>query len=154
MRPFIFLMHKSLLYSQKSFTCVAVSDDNKTVFAGSKDGSILRWELDTRIKRILKPAWNYTSYSSSQFDNEILSIAVSVEGKFVAASGRDKIVRIFDGNDSEIFQFKGHKDAVTCLSFHNNSSSLFSGSLDRSIKHWDVSQMGYVETLFGHQVKL
>ena len=47
---------------------------------------------------------------------------------------------------------QGHRDAVTCLSFRRDSYSLFSGSLDRCLKHWDLNEMGYLETMFGHQV--
>ncbi len=40
---------------------------------------------------------------------------------------------------------------MSCLKFRRDSYDLYSGSLDRCIKHWDIAQMGYVETLFGHQ---
>ncbi len=40
---------------------------------------------------------------------------------------------------------------MSSLSFRRDSYDLYSGSLDRCIKHWNIAQMGYVETLFGHQ---
>ncbi len=40
---------------------------------------------------------------------------------------------------------------MSCLIFRRDSYDLYSGSLDRCIKHWNIAQMGYVETLFGHQ---
>jgi len=62
-------------------------------------------------------------------------------------------VRIFDLRlaEAEIKAFQGHRDAITSLSFRRDSYSLFSGSLDRCLKHWDLNEMGYLETLFGHQ---
>lgn len=40
---------------------------------------------------------------------------------------------------------------VKGVAFRKGSHQLFSSSLDRTIKVWDVSQLAYVETLFGHQ---
>lgn len=63
------------------------------------------------------------------------------------------MLRIYDARQSqaEIKCFSGHRDAITSLAFRKDSKSLFSGSLDRCIKHWDLNEMGYLETLFGHQ---
>lgn len=47
--------------------------------------------------------------------------------------------------------FPGHKGPVSCLTFRQGSSELFSGSFDRSIKIWNVEDRAYVNTLFGHQ---
>jgi len=38
--------------------------------------------------------------------------------------------------------------------FRQASHQLFSCSFDRSVKVWDVDQLVYVETLFGHQDKI
>lgn len=40
---------------------------------------------------------------------------------------------------------------LQCLAFRKSSQQLFSGSYDRTVKLFDLSVMGYVETLFGHQ---
>jgi len=37
------------------------------------------------------------------------------------------------------------------LVFRRNSHQLFSSSQDRSVKIWNIDEMAYVETLFGHQ---
>ena len=47
--------------------------------------------------------------------------------------------------------FPGHKGPVSCLTFRQGSSELFSGSFDRSIKIWNVEDRAYMSTLFGHQ---
>lgn len=84
--------------------------------------------------------------------NEILSTAISSDGKYCAAGGRDKMIHIFDlRSNTEVKVFDGHRDTVTSLCFRNDSYSLFSGSSDRCVKHWDLNEMGYLETLFGHQ---
>ena len=62
-------------------------------------------------------------------------------------------IRVFDARtaNAEVKVLTGHRGAVTSLSFRRESYSLFSGSLDRCVKHWDLSEMGYLETMFGHQ---
>jgi ribosomal RNA-processing protein 9 len=93
------------------------------------------------------------SKSSHSNQNEILASAISSDGKYCAVGGRDKTIKIFDlASNVEIKSFVGHRDAITSLCFKHNSHSLFSSSLDRCIKHWDLKEMGYLETLFGHQV--
>ena len=64
------------------------------------------------------------------------------------------MIRIFDGRAgyAQVQELKGHRDAVTSLCFRMDSYTLFSGSLDRCLKHWDLNEMAYIETMFGHQV--
>jgi WD40 repeat protein len=61
------------------------------------------------------------------------------------------MVRVWDTRTSKLIEsFSGHRDLVSCLCFRVNSHMLFSGSFDRSIKHWNLDEMGYIETLYGH----
>jgi ribosomal RNA-processing protein 9 len=48
----------------------------------------------------------------------------------------------------------GHKDGVTGLTICNESNQLFSCSKDKSIKVWNLVDMCYIETLFGHQTEV
>jgi ribosomal RNA-processing protein 9 len=41
--------------------------------------------------------------------------------------------------------------AVQSLAFRKGTQQLYSGSFDRTLRLHDLSVMGYVETLFGHQ---
>ncbi len=50
--------------------------------------------------------------------------------------------------------FKGHRDTVSALAFRRGSHQLFSGSHDRTIKVWNLDEMCYIETLFGHQSEI
>lgn len=79
------------------------------------------------------PKWRRSSHGDTQsHSGEVLSVAVSSDGKYVASGGRDKLIHIFDSRtNEEIKSFSGHRDDVTCLSFQRDSMSLFSGSLDR-----------------------
>lgn len=46
--------------------------------------------------------------------------------------------------------FVGHRAAITSLAFRCNTRQLFSGSHDRTVKVWNMDEMCYIETLYGH----
>lgn len=90
----------------------------------------------------------------------ILTVAVSPSGKYIATGGDDKKLIIWNAETlAPMKTFTQHRDAVSGLSFTRHISTqssgeqLFSGSFDRTIKTWSLSAGGhaYVETLFGHQ---
>ena len=128
------------------------------VVSGSKDNSVLLWDVETGNRTVLRKPWsrNKNKPEIQACDGLILAVAISSDGRFVASGGKDKIIRIYDvrQNNTEIKTFEGHRDTVTSLSFRKDSYSLYSGSLDRTLKHWELGEMAYVETLFGHQVCL
>lgn len=137
-----------------SVTCVALTSDDATAYSGSKDNALIQWDIETGNKHILKPYWSRKSHGTKQAsDGEILAVAVSTDGKYVASGGRDNAIRIYDSRQkyAEVKVLQGHRDAVSCLSFRRNTNSLFSGSFDRCLKHWDLTDMAYIETMFGHQ---
>ncbi|KAJ5281595.1 hypothetical protein N7478_006967 [Penicillium angulare] len=91
---------------------------------------------------------------------QILSVAVSPSGKFLATGGADNKLIIWNADTLTPAQtFPQHRDSVSSLAFARHISAmssgeqLFSGSHDRTIKTWSISSAGhaYVETLFGHQ---
>jgi ribosomal RNA-processing protein 9 len=53
-----------------------------------------------------------------------------------------------------IKKFTHHRDTITALRFQRGTHNLFSASDDRSIKHYNVQDLTYIETLFGHQDKI
>ncbi|KAJ0395973.1 hypothetical protein P43SY_008989 [Pythium insidiosum] len=135
-------------------TSVCLSDDGKTAFSASKDGAILRWDLATQQKTRLELPKDDVSTAKTDHERCVLALALSSDGKFLASGGRDKLLRVWDAAAAAprlLETFQGHRDAVSALSFRQRSHMLFSGSLDRCIKHWNLTEMGYVETLFGHQ---
>ncbi|KAL4978027.1 WD40-repeat-containing domain protein [Aspergillus desertorum] len=158
------------------------------VYTVSKDRTLIKWELATpgtagaattngaegTSKRPPKPQRKkprqvrFTrglqkigeSADEQGHTKNILSVAVSPSGKFVATGGEDNKLIIWDAATLTPLQtFSQHRDSVSGLAFARHISAmssgeqLFSGSFDRTIKTWSVSTAGhaYVETLFGHQ---
>lgn len=84
--------------------------------------------------------------------DEILCVAVSPDGKYVATGGADRRLVVYDAETlTPIRFFNHHRDAVTGLAFRRGTNQLYSCSKDRTVKVWSLDEMAYVETLFGHQ---
>lgn len=139
-------------------TCVALQSDGKTAISGSKDHSVLLWDIENEKRSFtLCPHWKQRTDGESVIERtkgEVLSVACSDDGKYAAVGRRDSTVSIFDiraGKNNLVKTFTGHKGAVTCLAFRTQSLQLFSGSDDRCIRHYNLNEMMYLETLYGHQ---
>jgi ribosomal RNA-processing protein 9 len=157
-------------FKGKPVTCMIMSSDAKSVYCGSKCGSVVQWSLATGQKvvehervdgetavrqgggKVYERHGNETHVSIQGHTAEVLALAISSDGKFLASAGRDRRIIIWDAVANVLLkQFTGHRDAVASLAFRRRTHQLFSGSLDRTIKVWNLDQMAYVETLYGHQ---
>lgn len=140
-------------------TCIALSADDTTVYSGSKDNSVVRWDVETGKRVVMLPYWRKLPGGKvpkvKAHKNEVLSLAASSDGRYLVSGGRDRLIKVWDcRTDTVVETFKGHQDSVSSLAFRSSSLDLFSGSHDRCVKHWDLNEMGYVETMFGHQSEI
>ncbi|KAH8731487.1 small nucleolar ribonucleoprotein-like protein complex subunit [Phaeosphaeriaceae sp. PMI808] len=83
---------------------------------------------------------------------EILSIAISDSGKYLATGDRHARLIIWDADTlTPRHLFTRHRDAITSLSFRRGTEQLFSGGADRAVIVWSAPESAYIETLVGHQ---
>ncbi|KAF1953996.1 WD40 repeat-like protein [Byssothecium circinans] len=83
---------------------------------------------------------------------EIISIAVSDSGRFLATGDKHARLIIWDAATLTPRKlFTRHRDAVTSLSFRRGTEQLFSGGADRAVLVWSAAESAYVETLHGHE---
>jgi len=141
-------------------TCVSLQFDGSRAVSGSKDHSVLIWDIqEQRRATTLCPSWKKESAeekeATSRTLGEVLSVACSDDGRYAAVGRRDSTVCIYDIRSNSrtnlVKTFSGHKGPITSLCFRTQSLQLFSGSEDRCIRHYNLNEMMYLETLYGHQ---
>jgi ribosomal RNA-processing protein 9 len=142
------------------------SNSQQQAFSGAKDASVLSWDVETGQKTIIskgargkKGVKGHTDQvrqclaTSTPPPAQVLGVAANE--RYVVSGGKDKRICVWDprsGSIAHVFENRNcHRAGVSCLAFRQDSQTLFSGSLDRTVKIWNLDNMAYVETLFGHQ---
>ncbi|KAG6817022.1 hypothetical protein H0H87_000644 [Tephrocybe sp. NHM501043] len=154
-----------------SVTSAVAAESGKHLYTSGKEGSIIQWDLATG-KRLLtfhkiRPPNSQTKgkgkgkapidLNLKGHTDEVLALALSDDGRYLASAGRDRKLVVWDVEKGEWVKAfggnLGHKDIISALSFRKGTQQLYTGSFDRTLKIYDLSPtvMGYVETLFGHQ---
>jgi len=98
--------------------------------------------------------WNVASgerlYTMSEATDGINAIALSPDGKRVAAAGLDKSIRIWSLGEKEATLQRtliAHEDAILKLAWSPDGNLLASASADRTIKLFRASDLTEVRTL-------
>ncbi|KAH6896241.1 WD40-repeat-containing domain protein [Coprinopsis sp. MPI-PUGE-AT-0042] len=101
-----------------------------------------------------------SSNANSQ-DAGVTSVGISPDARFVAAGSLDHAVRVWEVKSTAIpgtnppkflrtgtlvERLRGHGDSVYSVAFTPDGRGLVSGSLDRTIRYWDLSHLGIVGT--------
>ncbi|NWU98924.1 U3IP2 protein, partial [Upupa epops] len=138
---------------QLPITCLVISPDDKFIFSASKDGSLIKWDVETGKRLCTVPGGKKgTEERHMGHASHVLCMAISSDGKYLATGDRNKLIMIWDAvTCKRLHIFTGHHDAVSGLSFQKGTHQLYSASHDRCVKVWNVAENAYVETLFGHQ---
>ena len=73
-------------------------------------------------------------------DAGVTSVAISPDGRWVAAGSLDTVVWIWEVATGKLVErLRGHRDSVYSVAFTPDGRGLVSGSLDKTLKYWDVS---------------
>jgi WD40 repeat protein len=96
-------------------------------------GVILLWDLSDENDS------STLLFQSQESGSEIMSIAYSPDGQYLAAGGTDLKVQLWNvANRSLQRVFKGHKDCIRSVCFSPNGKILASASDDWCVRLWDV----------------
>ncbi|XP_020575119.1 U3 snoRNP-associated protein-like YAOH [Phalaenopsis equestris] len=152
---------KVLVKHRLSVTAVGLAEDDIRGFSASKDGTILHWDVESgKHEKYLWPNEDVLishharapQKPTSKRSKNVLTLAVSSDGRYLASGGLDRDIHLWDTRTREHIQaFHGHRGPVSCLTFRLGTPQLFSGSFDRTIKLWNVEDRTHMDNLFGHQ---
>lgn len=119
-------------------SALAFSPDKKFLASGSYNGEIKLWNLATA-------KLEYDISLSQPYD--INSFAFSHDGKTLAIASANKDIDLWDLEASRMrAPLIGHTDSVTQVVFHPVTDYLFSSSLDKTIRSWEL-QTNETDTL-------
>ena len=114
--------HADIVYA------VRFTTDGKNVVSGGNDHQIRVWNPDEDAKQV---------QVVGGFGGAIFRLAYAPDGKTLAATGDDKVVRVFE--DLKIkHNLAGHADWVYSLAFTPDGKTLASGGWDGEVRLWTL----------------
>jgi hypothetical protein len=117
------------------------------------DGPPSKMEGEVKIYNGVDPKAGVLVRELLQTDDEVLCLALSPDGKKLAAGGCDRVVRVWDvADDFKLDQaIENHADWVFGVVFSPDSKHLLTGSRDKTAKVWDLAAKESVLTFPDHQ---
>jgi WD40 repeat protein/serine/threonine protein kinase len=112
---------------------VAFSPDGRRLVTGGEGNTVKIWDVQT--SRELETLRGHTG--------DVCAVAFSPDpaGRWVASAGEDSTVKVWDSHTGTLVRsFRGHIGLVSSLAFIDGTR-LVSGSRDRTVKVWDVTQL-------------
>jgi WD40 repeat protein len=121
---------------------VRLDGNASTVFSGSSDQSILRWQVDNHLFRRLAHRLKYEEPIASSLGRAVRVIRLKpADNNIVAAGLENGTIQLWDvlGNQPEQTLFSDN-DRVFDLTFSPDSRYLFSGHGSGQVRQWDLAQ--------------
>jgi guanine nucleotide-binding protein subunit beta-2-like 1 protein len=132
-----------------SLVCGENSDGSQLLLSGSRDKSIIQWELNFEGKIVTyedangdkkeKTLVGKPLHSFHVHNHFVSSLALNSDCTKLISGSWDKTIRLWDiatcKSDSI---FKGHTKDVLSVGFSHDERLIFSGGMDNSLKYWNT----------------
>ncbi|KAG8832150.1 general transcription repressor [Serendipita sp. 399] len=127
------------------------SSSGHLIVSGSGDRTARIWDMETGKSRVLSINEGNSNANdgsgdttmnegSATTDAGVTSVAISPDGRLVAAGSLDTVVRLWDVQTGTLLEkLKGHRDSVYSVAFTPDGRGLVSGSLDKTLKYWELN---------------
>jgi dynein assembly factor with WDR repeat domains 1 len=84
-------------------------------------------------------------------DLEIVSMAISKDGRLAATGGMDDLAIVWDiDRGDEICTMVGHSGEVVTLDFSPDGTMVVTGSMDETVRLWDAKDGTCIRSMVGH----
>jgi WD40 repeat protein len=129
-----------ILVESQSRICSLISSEANFLVFGCEDGGVYIWDFNT------EEFINQFSTSSGV----VLSVRVTDDNQILACSIKDKIVNVWNLNNSESIQIQSQSYNISLIDINFNGQYIATGSGEKTIKIWDIDTGLYLQSLSGH----
>ncbi|XP_022772817.1 protein JINGUBANG-like [Durio zibethinus] len=143
---------QTLLQQECAVTALAINTPGSVLYCGSSDGLINFWELEKQL-----------SHGGVLKGHKLAILCLETAGNLVFSGSADKTICVWrrDGNIHTCLSvLTGHTGPVKCLAVEKDQESgkeqrwiVYSGSLDKSVKVWSVSEFAQVAEMQQNQLQ-
>jgi WD40 repeat protein len=114
---------------------LAFAPDSRTLASGHLNGVVTLWDVAAQTKRTTLEA-----ATDKVFLSEVSALAFSPDGRTLAVAV-SRTVQLWDvASGRRVASLEGHAGKVLCLAYAPDGKCLASGSRDRTVRLWDVTQ--------------
>jgi len=118
------------------------SADAKRVVTGSRDSTLLVWDLEGRKR--------FAELSDVYGDDVVSAVFSPVNRSLVASASTDGSAHIWNVDTNTITALKGHNGPVWSVAFNSNGRQVVTASGDMTARVWDAESGQLVQTFKGH----